>query len=151
MNKVYQLFRITSLMTGLTRLKHTIKETNFIKTLQLQPCATVSRSNLFSFCPCCLFYFFILACVFLSFFLGFLWHFYFLLGFFSLFCPFHVCHLSSRWLPFLPVIQLSFALPSFLLGKSSSVSFQSSDKHFFLVSSFSYNWTFILVSSFSSN
>ena len=81
MNKVYQLFWITSLMTGLTRHKHTIKETNFIKLFSFD-LATVSRSNLFSFFPCCHFYFFILVCVLTCFFLGFLRHFYFFLGFF---------------------------------------------------------------------
>ena len=124
MNKVYQLIRITSLTTGLTRHKHTINETNFIKLFSFN-LATVSRSNLFSFCPCCLFYFFILVCVFTYFILGFLWHLYFFLGFFFLFCPFRVCLLSSQWLPFLPVIRLSFHLPSFHFGKRNSVSFCS--------------------------
>jgi len=37
MNKVYQLSWITSLLTGLTRHKHTIKENKLHKTLQLRP------------------------------------------------------------------------------------------------------------------
>jgi len=81
MNKVYQLFWITLLMTGLTRHKHKIKETNFIELFSFN-LATFREVNLFSFFPCCLFYFFILACVFLCFILGFLWHLYFFLGFF---------------------------------------------------------------------
>jgi len=78
---------ITLLTTGLTRHKHTIKETNFIKLFSLD-LATSREVNLFSFCPGCLFYFFILACVFFCFILGFFVAPLFLSCFFSCSVPF---------------------------------------------------------------
>lgn len=152
MNKVYQLFRITSLITGLTRHKHTIKETNFIILFSFN-LATVSRSNLFSFCPCCLFYFFILACFFPLFFLGFWWQLYFFFGFFFSPCSvpftfafFHhdgfLVDQSSEW-------AFIFICLSMLASKAQSHSVLG--KHFFLVSSLSLNQTFIFGFWFSSD
>jgi len=146
MNKVYQLFRITSLMTGLTRHKHTIKETNFIKLFSLD-LATFREVNLFSFCPSCLFYFFVLACIFSCFILGFLWHLYFFLGFFLV--------LSLSRLPSSFTLasfstshpaELQSSIFAFWQAKPSLILFLTSLS--FLASSFSFNWNFVLVSGF---
>jgi len=155
MNKVYQLFRITSLMTGLTRHKLTIKETKFkYKSLQpqlFQPFREViyfrfarfaSFTSLFWFWGFCLF----LHCLF-SFFgvvLG--------IGTFILFLCFFPSSLSFCF--FLRVCLFSVLLgllpshptelPSSFLSSASLRSRQTSTPCFFILS----NWKFILFSGF---
>jgi len=134
-------------MTGLTRHKHTIKETNFIKLFSLD-LATFREVNLFSFCPCCFFTSLFLAYV------------------FSLFYSWGFCGTFISFLVFFLVLSLS-RLPSFFTLASFSTSHPTElrssifpfwqVKHSlilfltnlsFLVSSFSFNWNFVLVSGF---
>jgi len=137
-------------MTGLTRYKHTIKETNFIKLFSLD-LATFREVNLFSFYPCC----FLLLCFglrfLLLFILGFLWHLYFFLGFFFLV-------LSLSRLPSYFTLasfstshstELHSSIFEFWQAKPSLILFLANLS--FLVSSFPFNWNFVLVSGFLSS